>query len=270
MSEMRTAVDVDTGELFYAPKPKTKVKSGWCRMFQIKLEEVAKDKDLRGMPISVYLFMISKVDYDNICRFPQILIAEELNTTAQYISKSIKLLKTKKIITEVKQKGTLVKAYSFNTKYIVKGKQDKKTGIVDELGDRELDQKAVVSKMETTEAVVKDSLAAQIAIKPKHVHFDRFWAIWPKKVDGKEARKVWDRLKPDEDLFNKIVNHCTMAFVDTEKKFIPGPAKYLRGEKWSDEIINQTDSKPNGFEGKSWERAGENNFQGNTFDGELN
>ena len=87
MSDMRTVVDADTGEIFYLPKPKQKNKSGWCRMFQIKLEEIAKDKELRGMPISVYLFMISKVDYDNICRFPQVLIADELGTTASYISR---------------------------------------------------------------------------------------------------------------------------------------------------------------------------------------
>jgi len=135
MSELRTVVDVDTGEILYVPKPKPKKKSGWCRMFQIKLEEIAKDKELRGMPLSVYLFMISKVDYDNICRFPQILIAEELGTTAPYISKSIGVLKKKKIITEIQQRGTLVKAYSFNSKYIVKGKQKKEDAIVDETGE---------------------------------------------------------------------------------------------------------------------------------------
>ena len=179
MDDMRTAVDVDTGEIFYAPKVKPKVKAGWCRMFQIKLEEIAKDRDLRGMPISVYLFMISKVDYDNICRFPQILIADELGTTAQYVSKSIRLLREKKIITEIKQRGTLVKAYSFNSKYIVKGKQDKKAAIVDETGE-------VIVEAEEPEAdpvIVKKELTPAPRKKPAKVE-----VILPDFLD----KPLWD------------------------------------------------------------------------------
>lgn len=261
MKNMRTAVDADTGEIFYAKKTKPKKRERWCRMFQIKLDEVAKDKDLRGMPMSVYLLMISKVDYDNICRFPQILIADELGTTAQYVSKSIRLLREKNIISEVKERGTLVKAYSFNPEYVVKGKMPDEDVI-------DFDGEVVIEAEE--EPQIKVTTRAIKLKATEYVDFDRFWSVWPKKVDGKEARKVWGKLKPNEELFNKITNHCTRAFADTEKKFIPGPAKYLRGEKWNDELI--TDTPKTGFDSEipSWERRpGGAPLNGSTYEGEL-
>jgi hypothetical protein len=253
---MRTAVDADTGEIFYAKKTKPKKKERWCRMFQIKLDEVAKDKDLRGMPLSVYLLMVSKVDYDNICRFPQILIADELGTTAQYVSKSIRLLREKNIISEVKERGTFVKAYSFSTDYVVKGKMPEEA-IVDFDGE-------VVVEAEEKE-IVK-------VTKPvfKGYDFDLFWIIYPKKVGKKECQKIWEKMKVSSEQFNAISYHLSLAYKDTEKKFMPNPATYLRGEKWDDEII--VESQKLGFDSEinSFDRPVDDGFNGNTYEGELN
>ena len=223
MKNMRTAVDVDTGEIFYAKKTKPKKKERWCRMFQIKLDEVAKDKDLRGMPLSVYLLMVSKVDYDNICRFPQILIADELGTTAQYVSKSVRLLREKKIISEVKERGTYVKAYSFNPEYVVKGKMPDDEAVAD------FDGEVIVEAKE--KEIVK-------VTKPlfKGYDFSLFWAIYPKKTKKKECEKLWNKLKINSEQFDAISYHLSVAYKDTEKQFIPNPTTYLNGERWNDEI----------------------------------
>jgi hypothetical protein len=261
MKGMRTAVDVDTGEIFYAKNSKTKKKKGWCRMFQIKLEELAKDKDLRGMPLSVYLLMISKVDYDNVCRFPQILIADELGTTAQYVSKSIRLLKDKNIISEVKERGTLVKAYSFNTDYIVKGKMsDPAKDIVDCSGD---------VLVEAEEPLAKEATRAIKLETPKYVDFNLFWSIYPKKVGKKECQKIWGRLKVEGGKFMAISEHLRLAYIDTEKQFIPNPSTYLNGEKWNDEILTQSVTPSFDSDTPSWKRR-PSTFEGSTFEGELN
>lgn len=257
MKNMRTVADVDTGEIFYAKKTKPKKKERWCRMFQIKLDEVAKDKDLRGMPMSVYLLMISKVDYDNICRFPQILIADELGTTAQYVSKSIRLLREKNIISEVKERGTLVKAYSFNPEYVVKGKMPDED-VVD------FDGEVIIEAKE--KEIVKVS-------KPvfKGFDFDLFWSVYPKKVGKKECEKIWKKINVNTDQFDAITNHLLVAYKETEKKFIPNPATYLRGEKWNDEII--TEAPKIGFDSEkpSWERRDEHGlFSNSIIEGELN
>ena len=255
MDDLRTAVDVDTGEIFYAKKSKQKKKNGWCRMFQIKLEEVAKDKDLRGMPLSVYLLMISKVDYDNVCRFPQILIADELGTTAQYVSKSIRLLKQKNIISEVKERGTLVKVYSFNEDYIIKGK------IADKIDNPKAEG-----------AVEALSKAVAIKPKPKYIDFGLFWNLYPKKVGKKECQKIWVKLKIGSDQFKAISDHLSLAYVDTDKQFIPNPSTYLRGEKWNDEIVNGA-AKTLSFDSDipSYERRPEKpSYERDIIEGELN
>lgn len=120
MDDLRNMMDVETGEVFLIRKPKKKVNGGWCRMYQLKLEELAKDEELRGMPKDVLLYMVSKVGYDNICRVAQVVIARELKTTPQYISKIIKTLKKGEYIIEVKEEGSL-KCYRFNEKFVIKG-----------------------------------------------------------------------------------------------------------------------------------------------------
>lgn len=69
------------------------------------------------------------------------------------------------------------------------------------------------------------------------IPFERFWSIYPKKVDKAKAENKWKRMKIDEDTFHKINIHLSTAYKQTEKKFIPGPLPYLNGQKWNDEVI---------------------------------
>ena len=71
--------------------------------------------------------------------------------------------------------------------------------------------------------------------------FDAFWASYPNKASKKDARKAWDKLKPDAALIAKM-----MTALDAHKKtpkwtkdggqYINLPASWIRGEKWEDEI----------------------------------
>lgn len=70
--------------------------------------------------------------------------------------------------------------------------------------------------------------------------FEIFWKEYPKKRDRKKALEKWLKLKPDEELFKKI-----MQAVQSWKKsddwqkdggqFIPYPTSWLNGERWNDE-----------------------------------
>ena len=75
-----------------------------------------------------------------------------------------------------------------------------------------------------------------------YIAFELFYDIYPKKVDKADAKKVWNRLKPDQALFDIIRDSISRQLGSgnwslSEKNYIPGPAKYLRQEKWNDEII---------------------------------
>lgn len=76
-------------------------------------------------------------------------------------------------------------------------------------------------------------------VNNEYIAFEDFWNHWPKKTDKKNAEKAWSKLKVTDELYQKIVNHCSAAYLSTEKKFIPNPSTYLNQERWNDEIINQ-------------------------------
>lgn len=73
--------------------------------------------------------------------------------------------------------------------------------------------------------------------------FDAFWTAYPKKVDKAKARKVWDKLHPDEALLRCMLN-AVKAWKRSEQwtkdggQFIPNPTTWLNGRRWEDELPN--------------------------------
>lgn len=70
--------------------------------------------------------------------------------------------------------------------------------------------------------------------------FETFWKEYPKKRDKKQAEKAWLKLKPSQELFDKIMQavQCWKDSDDWQKdggQFIPYPATWLNNERWNDE-----------------------------------
>lgn len=70
--------------------------------------------------------------------------------------------------------------------------------------------------------------------------FDEFWAIYPRHDAKKDARKAWDRLNPDPALQQQIADALAWQTVSEQwtkddGQYVPMPATYLRGERWTDE-----------------------------------
>ena len=71
--------------------------------------------------------------------------------------------------------------------------------------------------------------------------FDSFWKVYPKKKAKASAEKAFAKLKPDEELLNKMINaiECQKRSDDWLKdggRFIPYPATWLNHRRWEDEI----------------------------------
>jgi hypothetical protein len=72
--------------------------------------------------------------------------------------------------------------------------------------------------------------------------FEEFWAINPKPVDKTKAREVFNRLLgEDYGNFQKIMTgrraqNVVIELEGTERKYIKGPAAWLRSERFNDEI----------------------------------
>jgi uncharacterized protein YdaU (DUF1376 family) len=69
--------------------------------------------------------------------------------------------------------------------------------------------------------------------------FDVFWKKYPRKVAKPNAVKVWNRLKPSDELLQKMLSAINaQGLCDKEIQFVPHPATWLNGHRWEDEVTN--------------------------------
>ena len=70
--------------------------------------------------------------------------------------------------------------------------------------------------------------------------FVEFWSAYPKKKGKQNALKAWKKIKPDEELFHRIITavesqkHSRQWTADGGQ-YIPEPASWLNGGRWDDE-----------------------------------
>ena len=83
--------------------------------------------------------------------------------------------------------------------------------------------------------------------------FDIFWSAYPRKTAKGTAEKSWKKIKPDEKLFQEILNAVKrQKELWTDPKFIPHPATWLNSKRWLDGIAIEV------FPGKKlkyWEKG---------------
>tara|TARA_B110000908_G_scaffold104878_1_gene123523 strand:+ start:797 stop:1507 length:711 start_codon:yes stop_codon:yes gene_type:complete len=67
--------------------------------------------------------------------------------------------------------------------------------------------------------------------------FDTFWQAYPKKRNKEQARKAWNKQKPDLDLIlTALIWQTELDEWDKkEGQFIPNPSSYLNAHAWLDE-----------------------------------
>ena len=89
---------------------------------------------------------------------------------------------------------------------------------------------------------------------PRSDLFQKFWAMYPKKVCKAAAEKAWKKLKVTDDLFTLIANGLSkqVASLDWTKdggQYIPHPATWINGRRWEDEVKVSSNVHP--FPGQS-------------------
>lgn len=72
--------------------------------------------------------------------------------------------------------------------------------------------------------------------------FKEFWDIYPRKEGKGAARKKWEQINPNAELFEKIINAVkenierNPQWQKQNGQFIPHPATWLNQERWDDDI----------------------------------
>lgn len=71
--------------------------------------------------------------------------------------------------------------------------------------------------------------------------FDQFWAAYPKKKSKEDARRAWNKRRPDAALLDVMLRAIAIQreSADWQKnggQFIPHPASWLNGARWTDVV----------------------------------
>ena len=75
--------------------------------------------------------------------------------------------------------------------------------------------------------------------------FEQFWKAYPRKVEKQQAWMVWQKMKPDLNIcLSAVKAQIASGQLNTiEPKFILYPERWIKREKWNDEIIKQGSDK---------------------------
>jgi predicted transcriptional regulator len=108
------------GYFVYIAYPKPKITGNrWFMTFQDSLAKIATDKELTGSAKTVFLFLLSELEFENYLHVKQVQIANALEMQKSHVSAAMKLLVAKGIILKVKD-GTTA-GYKLNPHYGWKG-----------------------------------------------------------------------------------------------------------------------------------------------------
>ena len=82
--------------------------------------------------------------------------------------------------------------------------------------------------------------------------FATFWLAYPKKRSRGDAEKVWKRIKPNEQLHDRILHALEQAktsadWLKENGQFIPHPATWLNAKGWEDELSPQAVARQKEF-----------------------
>lgn len=126
MSEKRVgSVDLDTGEILeyslvaMQRKIPNGFAGGWLAMAQNALELLATS-DLRGDDLRVLLFLLGRLDFENLIQIEQVAISERLGIQKPHVSRSMKRLLTLGCLLEGPKIGRS-RTYRLNPNYGWKG-----------------------------------------------------------------------------------------------------------------------------------------------------
>lgn len=90
------------------------------------------------------------------------------------------------------------------------------------------------------------SLPVNAAPKPLPMlyRFDEWYAAYPKRRSPKDAQNAWEKLKPDDELVDRLIEAVKSQktwpdWLKSGGEFIPYPASWLNARMWLDESPQQ-------------------------------
>lgn len=71
--------------------------------------------------------------------------------------------------------------------------------------------------------------------------FAEFWKAYPRKTNGTFAKKVFAKLKVNQEMLDKMLQAIALqnrtVWKDKDQQYIPHPSTWLNGQRWEDEVV---------------------------------
>jgi hypothetical protein len=102
------------------------------------------------------------------------------------------------------------------------------------------DSSDLINRQVNTDQPSNTDINTDTIVRQGNPLFEQFWKAYPKKTNKAFARKVFDKLKVDQELLTKMVQalnaQIKTIWKDKDPQYIPHPSTWLNGERWEDEI----------------------------------
>lgn len=208
--------------------------------------------------------LVESIDHDGALRFSQAIPYDEqmlsvvTNTDLEIVGQAIDIFKRYGLM-EIDDDGTIfmtglpnmVGSEAYSTARVRKYRENIKKALqcnTNETSSNAEETSRNQSETQSKRKSEKKSKDKEKEKEPEQDLFDRFWAVYPRKVGKKDAVKAWNKLKPDETLTLQIIEGVERWKLSTQwtkdgGQYIPYPATFLNGERWKDEC-DITATKP--------------------------
>lgn len=100
--------------------PKIRWREDWFMIFQKNLGEIAQDREMKGETFRVWLYMMSKLAFENWILLHNTEIAEGLGMTRQNVGRALKIILDKRLV--LRTKVGAASCYRLNSSVGWKGK----------------------------------------------------------------------------------------------------------------------------------------------------
>jgi|DEB0MinimDraft_6_1074348.scaffolds.fasta_scaffold05399_10 tRNA 2-selenouridine synthase SelU len=205
-----------------------------------KLQEVLLDYGLEGYGLYWYCIelIVGKIEKEKITfelEHDARIIARNTGCTVQKVEEMMKVFIDLGLFENSKGKITCMKIAKRLDKSMTSN-PDMRI-IIENLKNHDTVMTQSDLTMIESEKVMQDKIRLDKNINT----FAQFWSSYPKKKSKGAAEKAWKRLKPDEQLVEKIISSIELAktsedWVKDSGKYIPYPATWLNAHGWEDEI----------------------------------
>lgn len=90
-----------------------------------------------------------------------------------------------------------------------------------------------------------------VPVESAPTQFDTFWKAYPRKVNKKEAAKIWERINPTQEQMyvmiadiNRRLESREWLTTPDQSRYIPHPSTYLNQQRWEDnnEVSNHAEA----------------------------